>query len=68
MNWNDVPQWAQYLTQGLMLFALMSLSAVILTRAGRSPYWAVFTVVPYFVVVAIWIFAFSKWPKLDEAA
>lgn len=68
MIWSDLPQWAQYLTQGLLLFALMSCSAVILSRAGKSPYWALFTVVPYLVIIAIWVFAFTKWPKLDENA
>lgn len=66
MNWTDLPVWAQYLTQGLLLFALMSLSAVILSRAGKSAYWALFTVIPYMAVVAIWIFAFTRWPKIDE--
>jgi hypothetical protein len=68
MTWQDFPQWAQYLMQGLLLFALMSCSAVILGRAGKSPYWALFTVVPYLVIIAIWVFAFTKWPKLDENA
>ncbi len=68
MSWTDLPVWAQYLSQGLMLFALMSFCAVILSRAGKSPYWALFTVIPYFAVIAIWVFAYAKWPKLDEAA
>jgi len=65
MMWSDLPEWAQYLTRGLLLFALMSLSAIILSRAGKSPYWALFTVIPYIAVVAIWFFAFTKWPKVD---
>lgn len=68
MNWNDLPEWAQYLTRGLLLFSLMSLSAVVLSRAGKSSYWALFTVIPYFAVVAIWVFAFARWPKIDETS
>lgn len=67
MSWTDLPVWVQYLTQGLLFFVLMSCSAVVCTRAGKSPYWALLTVIPYFIVIAIWFFAFSKWPKLDEA-
>jgi hypothetical protein len=66
MIWNDLPEWAQYLTRGLLLFALMSCSAVALSRAGKSPYWALFTVIPYLVIIGVWVFAFTKWPKVDE--
>lgn len=65
MIWSDLPEWARYLSCGLLLFALMSLSAVILSRAGKSPYWALFTVIPYMIIIAVWFFAFTKWPKAD---
>lgn len=65
MSWDALPEWIQYVTRGLLIFSLMSCSAVILSRAGRSPYWAVFTIVPYVIIAAIWLFAFTKWPKVD---
>jgi hypothetical protein len=66
MSWDAVPQWAQYLAQGLLLFALMASSAVVLSRAGKNPYWALFTVIPYVVVAIVWVFAWSRWPKVDS--
>lgn len=65
MTWGNLPEWAQFLTMGLLLFSLMALSAVILSRAGKSPYWALLTIIPYLCIVAIWFFAFTKWPKVD---
>ena len=57
------PFWAQYLTRGLIISLLLVASAVAATRAGRSPYWALLTVVPYGVVIILWVFAFTSWPK-----
>ncbi|TAL39736.1 MAG: hypothetical protein EPN97_01900 [Alphaproteobacteria bacterium] len=65
MIWSELPEWVRYLICGLFLFSLMSMSAVILSRAGKSPYWALFTVVPHLAVIAVWFFAFTKWPKVD---
>jgi hypothetical protein len=66
MMFSDWPLWGQYLAQGLLMFGLMSFSAVILSRAGRSPYWAIFTVMPYFIVAAVWVLALTSWPRLDK--
>lgn len=67
--WNDVPVWLDYLIRGLILCALLCFSAVILTRAGRSPYWALLMIVPYFYMplVLIWAFALAAWPRVDAA-
>jgi hypothetical protein len=68
MTWSaSLPQWAQYLVEGLLIFLLMASSAIVLGRAGKSPWWALLMLVPYNVVVValIWAFAFSKWPRID---
>jgi hypothetical protein len=44
-----IPLWSQYLMEGACLFLLMAVSAVLLGRAGRSPYWAVLSV-PLFLL------------------
>jgi hypothetical protein len=56
------------LFQGVMLFAQMALACVVLARAGRSPYWAVVAIVPFFylLVIGTWAFAFCRWPKAEE--
>jgi hypothetical protein len=48
------------------MFFLMAFSAIALTRAGRSPYWAIFVVIPYFMIVMVWLFAFCRWPKIAK--
>lgn len=63
MSWGDLPVWAQYLTQGLLLSVLLCFSAVVLARAGRSPYWALLALVPFAFVVGLWFIAYSKWPQ-----
>lgn len=62
---SGLPEWARFLVQGILLFALMACSAVILGRAGRSPYWALLVIVPVAGMAAICAFAFCRWPRLD---
>lgn len=62
MSWGDFPIWAQYLVQGLLLFTLLSFSAVIVARAGRNPYWALLVLVPFVLIPGLWIIAYTKWP------
>lgn len=59
--------WQEYLIKGILLFCLMAFSGIALSRAGRSPYWAIFVVVPYFIVALFWLFAFCRWPKAEKA-
>lgn len=60
-------EWMLYLFQGLMLFAQMALSCIVLGRAGLSPYWSVAAIFPFFylLVIGIWVFAFCRWPKAE---
>lgn len=68
MPLDAMPEWAAYLVRGLVLCALMVFSAIILGRAGRNPYWAVLVVIPYGLLVGLWIFAFCGWPRRDARA
>lgn len=63
----DLAQWQEFLLRGILIFCLMAFSGIALSRAGRSPYWAVFVVVPYFIVALYWLFAFCRWPKAEKA-
>jgi hypothetical protein len=38
----------------------------ILIKAGFSGWWVLVYLLPGFNIVAIWVFAFSKWPNLSE--
>lgn len=48
----------------LILLAVSTLipAAKILRRAGFSPWWAVLYLLPVVSWVALWIFAFARWP------
>ena len=34
-------------------------------KAGRSRWWGLFFLIPVVNIVAIWIFAFVRWPSLE---
>lgn len=63
-----LPFWVQYLTRGLLITLLIVSSAVAVSRAGRTPYWALLMIVPYGAVIALWLFAFASWTKEAEKA
>ena len=62
MQYLGLPQWGDYLLQGILTFVMLASAAVVLSRAGRSPYLAFLMVVPYVQIAAVWLFAFSLWP------
>lgn len=64
--WSQLPPYAQYLIQGILLSSLMSFSAVVLGKTGRSPYWALLVIVPYVLLPAVWFLAFSDWPAVKK--
>jgi len=35
-------------------------------KAGFSPWWTLLGIVPFLNVVALWVFAYVKWPTLPE--
>jgi uncharacterized membrane protein YhaH (DUF805 family) len=39
----------------------------ILQRTGHSGWWAILWMVPFVNLIALWIFAFAKWPAVDRA-
>jgi hypothetical protein len=62
MQYLGLPEWAQYLLQGILLFVGLSSGAVVLSRAGRSPYFTFLLIVPCVQIAALWYLAFSHWP------
>ncbi len=61
MDYLGLPEWGEYLLKGILIFIGLSSTAVVLTRAGRSPYFAFLIIIPYVQIVAVWYFAFSIW-------
>lgn len=37
--------------------------SMILKKAGRSPWWAVLYIVPFVNLIALFVFAYSPWPR-----
>ena len=56
----------------LLLFILVAVAyfawccARILGRAGHSRWWAVPMMVPGLNLALIWLFAYARWPRLDQ--
>jgi len=56
----------------LLLFLLIAVGygvwccTRILSRAGQPQLWAFLMIVPVLNLVLVWIFAYARWPKLDE--
>jgi hypothetical protein len=40
----------------------------VFSRAGYSPWFGLFMVVPLVNIIALWMFAYAKWPALPERA
>lgn len=66
MPYPDLPLWGQYLLQGILIFVMLASAAVVLSRAGRSPYLVFLLVVPYVQIIALWAFAFTLWPAAEK--
>ncbi len=50
-----------------LLLAIFLVPAVaILRRAGYSGWWALLCYVPLVNILALWIFAFARWPALER--
>ena len=62
MHYLGMPQWGEYLLEGILIFIGIASAAVVLTRMGRSPYLAFLLIIPYVPIAAVWYLAFSAWP------
>lgn len=71
MIWTDwyqfIPEWARYVIAGLIMFAQMVFATIIVSRTGRTPYWALLAIVPLFYILLIgtWALAFCRWPRFQ---
>lgn len=56
----------QHLVAGLVIVTSIGCGAFVLVKAGRSPLWSVLLIFPFAVIVALWVFAFIRWPRVDD--
>ena len=54
---------------GLVLLTVpIVMIARVLRRAGYSPWWVLLVLVPLVNLVALWVFAYVRWPAIDGDA
>ena len=61
-----VPDWVFLTIIGVAISAMMGFGGVILVRVGFSPLWIFLLLVPVVQIVAIWAFAYSRWPRIED--
>lgn len=64
---NSLEPWQFYLIISLVMTYTMVAGGWVLAKAGRSPLWVLFLLIPYVNVLAIWVFAYMRWPFVDRA-
>lgn len=42
------------------------MSVRVLRKAGLSGFWAITQLIPIVNLIMIWVFAFSRWPAVDD--
>ncbi len=58
-----LPEWQSHLIIGVLLAYKMGLAGFILARAGFTPLLALLLLVPYVDLIALWLFAYRRWPS-----
>jgi len=52
---------------GVMVTWTLAAGSFMLARLGIKPMWVLLLVIPGLNVLAIWLFAYAKWPRYEEA-
>ncbi len=65
---NDLEPWQFYLIISVVMTYTMVAGGWVLAKAGRSPLWVLFLLFPYVNILAIWVFAYMRWPFVDRLA
>ena len=52
----------------ILSFLVLSPIIKILRRTGYSEWWALLLYVPLFNIVALWLFAYGRWPKTGASS
>ena len=59
-------QFVPLLLTAVILLAMVLPIARILRRAGYRRIWCIIVIVPLVNLVALWVFAYARWPTLDK--
>lgn len=66
MTITGLPQWLEYTIVGILIVYFMFACGKILAKTGHSPAWCLLLFVPYVQIIALWAFAYKKWPVDQE--
>lgn len=58
--------WQEMLIMSLLGAFLVLCGGMIAGRAGRAPFWGLLLLLPIVQIIAIWIFAFMRWPRVKD--
>lgn len=67
------PDWAGYGFGHWLIFTAMVAVFIypigrILNRIGLSPFWSIVAFIPIVNLIALWVLAFTGWPKQPSAS
>jgi hypothetical protein len=62
-EWHEL---TAFLMPVLVIIAVGLPVANVLHRAGRSRWWTILAFVPLLNLLALWVFAFGRWPSVDQ--
>ena len=60
--------WLMPIIMPLLAIVLLAPIASILHRTGRSRWWTLVAFIPLLNLIGLWVFAFSRWPTVDQAS
>ena len=59
--------WIMAIIMPVLMIALIGIPvANVLHRAGRSRWWTVLAFIPLVNLISLWVFAFARWPAVDD--
>lgn len=62
-----LPPVLGYTVLGIVVLGLISASGFVLARLGIKPLWALLLPIPYLQIIALWVFAYKRWPRETAA-
>jgi amino acid transporter len=60
------PSWQEMLIMSIVGAFLVVFGGMVAGRAGRAPFWSLLLLLPYAQILALVIFAFISWPRIDK--
>jgi hypothetical protein len=63
LDFITVAPWLSYLFKGVVIALTMAFSAIVASKAGKNPYFALCLFVPALNAVLIWMLALGRWPQ-----